>query len=125
MQPGNISADSISDDPANYRVGAYDMPIHKDLDALAVEITKAAVANKGVYSDPYFIEAGKWHKLMKYQEEANGGTSIAKGDCNYINFILRGVAVCPAPTKDEVNAAIWDMTVNSTPETMLELSERL
>lgn len=85
----------LSDNPKNYRIGAYNAPIHKDLDALAVEITKAAANNGGSFPDPYFIPAEKWQKLERYQADANGGTSVGKGDCGYMNFILRGVAVCP------------------------------
>lgn len=85
----------LSDDPSNYRKCAYGMPIHKDLDDLSVEITKAAQANKGVYPDPFFIDPDRFIKLQTYQGEANGGSPIGKGDCEYVNFILRGVAVCP------------------------------
>lgn len=78
----------------DYRLDSHGRPIHKDLDALAVEITKAAEENGGIYPDVFEIDPARYEALQSEQGKFNGGSPIGT-DIGRVNFIWRGVPVCP------------------------------
>lgn len=78
----------------DFREDAYGRPVHKDLDALAIELTFAMDAKNGKL-DSYEIPADRWQRLADLQAKFNGGAVVADGKCDRMNFIWRGIAVCP------------------------------
>jgi hypothetical protein len=79
---------------SDYRFDRAGRPIHKDLDQLAVAITKAIHANKGSLRE-YPIPRTEYIKLLKYNEIYNGGSALALPH-DKTNFVWRGIPVVPA-----------------------------
>lgn len=81
---------------SDYRFDGYGRPVHRDLDALAVEITKAA-ADTGLYPDVFEIPLDRYIALERENAKFHGGASVGS-DIGRTNFIWRGVPVCPDET---------------------------
>lgn len=80
---------------SDYRLDDYGRSIHKDLDALAIEITKHAVADNGRYPGTYAISVERFERLQRENAKFNGGSSVA-APIPITNFIWRGVPVVPS-----------------------------
>lgn len=84
---------------SDYPNDTYGRPVHKDLDALAVEITKAAHSSGGKFPDTYEIPVERFNFLAVQNAVFNGASGKNGGsvgyDRPYMNFIWRGVAVKP------------------------------
>lgn len=79
---------------SDYRLDGYGRPVHRDLDALAVEITKAAHDNSGRFPEFYEVPVDAYITLEQHNAKFHGGSPVGS-DIGRVNFIWRGVPVCP------------------------------
>lgn len=79
---------------SDYRLDGYGRQIHKDFDALAVEITKGAASNGGHFPKKFEVEKARFQTLLRENAKFNGGSPVY-ADIGQMNFIWCGIPVVP------------------------------